>query len=195
MAQNLNCKCNNLPIRTTNGIEKVVSGIVAKLKTCITISSNYCVLGLAEIREEIRENEPYTLPQYYISNREWYNLEPTTDVEMFSFFYSDSPKTSFSEDFSIYEQDLNLIFWVNTEQLFDTTNYISTDELITTVLNALSNSRFDAIVSINSIVDGFDATWNDFDIVNDKTMKFNFKNYITFKVNLTLNVKEQYCKC
>jgi len=197
MAQDLNCLCSDIPIRENlKGIELVTQNISTKLTECLVgISGSYCALGLAEVREDIREDSPYTLPQYYTSNREWLNLEPTTSVDMLSFFYKSSAKTNFSEDFSIYEQDVNLIFWINTEQIYNTTDYISTEEFEQRVLNALSNARFDAIVSINSVTDGYNETWSDFDIVNDDTMKFNFKNYVTFKINLTLNVKETICKC
>jgi hypothetical protein len=196
MAQDLNCLCSDVPIREGEGIEKVVNNITTNLKTCLgSLLDNYCSLGLAEVREDIREDTTYTLPQYYTSNREWLNLEPTTIVDALSFFYKEGSKTNFSEDFSLYEQDVNLIFWINTEQIFNTTDYISTEDFISSTLNALSNSRFDTIVSINSVVDGYNDTWSDFDIVNDDTMKFNFKNYVTFKINLTLNVKETICKC
>ena len=196
MAQDLNCLCSDIPIRDGEGIEKVVNNITANLKTCLgSLLNNYCSLGLAEVREDIREDTTYTLPQYYTSNREWLNLEPTTVVDAFSFFYKEGSKTNFSEDFSLYEQDVNLIFWINTEQIFNTTDYISTEDFISSTLNALSNSRFDTIVSINSVIDGYNDTWSDFDIINDDTMKFNFKNYVTFKINLTLNVKETICKC
>jgi hypothetical protein len=196
MAQDLNCLCSDIPIRDGEGIEKVVNNITANLKTCLgSLLNNYCSLALAEVREDIREDNTYTLPQYYTSNREWLNLEPTTIVDAFSFFYKEGSKNNFSEDFSLYEQDVNLIFWINSEQIFNTTDYISTEGFISSTLNALSNSRFDAIVSINSVVDGYNDTWSDFDIINDDTMKFNFKNYVTFKINLTLNVKETICKC
>jgi len=196
MAQDLNCLCSDIPIRDVEGIEKVVNNITANLKTCLgSLLNNYCSLALAEVREDIREDNTYTLPQYYTSNREWLNLEPTTIVDAFSFFYKEGSKNNFSEDFSLYEQDVNLIFWINSEQIFNTTDYISTEGFISSTLNALSNSRFDAIVSINSVVDGYNDTWSDFDIINDDTMKFNFKNYVTFKINLTLNVKETICKC
>jgi len=196
MAQDLNCLCSDIPIRDGEGIEKVVNNITANLKTCLgSLLNNYCSLALAEVREDIREDNTYTLPQYYTSNREWLNLEPTTIVDAFSFFYKEGSKNNFSEDFSLYEQDVNLIFWINSEQIFNTTDYISTEGFISSTLNALSNSRFDAIVSINSVIDGYNDTWSDFDIVNDDTMKFNFKNYVTFKINLTLNVKETICKC
>ena len=196
MAQDLNCLCSDIPIRDGEGIEKVVNNITANLKTCLgSLLNNYCSLALAEVREDIREDNTYTLPQYYTSNREWLNLEPTTIVDAFSFFYKEGSKNNFSEDFSLYEQDVNLIFWINSEQIFNTTAYISTEDFISSTLNALSNSRFDTIVSINSVIDGYNNTWGDFDIVNDDTMKFNFKNYVTFKINLTLNVKETICKC
>ena len=196
MAQDLNCLCSDIPVRDGEGIEKVVNNITTNLKTCLgSLLDNYCSLGLAEVREDIREDTTYTLPQYYTSNREWLNLEPTTIVDALSFFYKEGSKTNFSEDFSLYEQDVNLIFWINSEQIFNTTDYISTEDFISSTLNALSNSRFDTIVSINSVVDGYNDTWSDFDIVNDDTMKFNFKNYVTFKINLTLNVKETICKC
>jgi hypothetical protein len=196
MAQDLNCLCSDIPVRDGEGIEKVVNNITTNLKNCLgSLLDNYCSLGLAEVREDIREDTTYTLPQYYTSNREWLNLEPTTIVDALSFFYKEGSKTNFSEDFSLYEQDVNLIFWINTEQIFNTTDYISTEDFISSTLNALSNSRFDTIVSINSVVDGYNDTWSDFDIVNDDTMKFNFKNYVTFKINLTLNVKETICKC
>jgi len=196
MAQDLNCLCSDIPIRDGEGIEKVVNNITTNLKNCLgSLLDNYCSLGLAEVREDIREDTTYTLPQYYTSNREWLNLEPTTIVDAFSFFYKEGSKNNFSEDFSLYEQDVNLIFWINSEQIFNTTDYISTEGFISSTLNALSNSRFDAIVSINSVVDGYNDTWSDFDIINDDTMKFNFKNYVTFKINLTLNVKETICKC
>ena len=196
MAQDLNCLCSDIPVRDGEGIEKVVNNITANLKTCLgSLLNNYCSLALAEVREDIREDTTYTLPQYYTSNREWLNLEPTTIVDALSFFYKEGSKTNFSEDFSLYEQDVNLIFWINSEQIFNTTDYISTEDFISSTLNALSNSRFDTIVSINSVVDGYNDTWSDFDIVNDDTMKFNFKNYVTFKINLTLNVKETICKC
>ena len=196
MAQDLNCLCSDIPIRDGEGIEKVVNNITANLKTCLgSLLNNYCSLALAEVREDIREDNTYTLPQYYTSNREWLNLEPTTIVDAFSFFYKEGSKNNFSEDFSLYEQDVNLIFWINSEQIFNTTDYISTEDFISSTLNALSNSRFDTIVSINSVIDGYSDTWSDFDIVNDDTMKFNFKNYVTFKINLTLNVKETICKC
>lgn len=196
MAQDLNCLCSDIPVRDGEGIEKVVNNITTNLKTCLgSLLDNYCSLGLAEVREDIREDTTYTLPQYYTSNREWLNLEPTTIVDALSFFYKEGSKTNFSEDFSLYEQDVNLIFWINSEQIFNTTAYISTEDFISSTLNALSNSRFDTIVSINSVVDGYNDTWSDFDIVNDDTMKFNFKNYVTFKINLTLNVKETICKC
>jgi hypothetical protein len=196
MAQDLNCLCSDVPVRDGEGIEKVVNNITTNLKTCLgSLLDNYCSLGLAEVREDIREDTTYTLPQYYTSNREWLNLEPTTIVDALSFFYKEGSKTNFSEDFSLYEQDVNLIFWINSEQIFNTTAYISTEDFISSTLNALSNSRFDTIVSINSVVDGYNDTWSDFDIVNDDTMKFNFKNYVTFKINLTLNVKETICKC
>jgi len=196
MAQDLNCLCSDVPVRDGEGIEKVVNNITTNLKTCLgSLLDNYCSLGLAEVREDIREDTTYTLPQYYTSNREWLNLEPTTIVDALSFFYKEGSKTNFSEDFSLYEQDVNLIFWINSEQIFNTTDYISTEDFISSTLNALSNSRFDTIVSINSVVDGYNDTWSDFDIVNDDTMKFNFKNYVTFKINLTLNVKETICKC
>jgi hypothetical protein len=197
MAQDLNCLCSDIPIREDlKGIELITQNISSKLTECLGgISGSYCSLGLAEVREDIREDSPYTLPQYYISNREWVNLEPSTSIDILSFFYKSGAKTNFSEDFSIYEQDVNLIFWINTEQIYNTTDYISTEEFEQRVLNALSNARFDAIVSINNVVEGYNDTWSDFDIVNDDTMKFNFKNYVTFKINLTLNVKETICKC
>ena len=196
MAQDLNCLCSDIPIRDGKGIEKVVNNITTNLKNCLgSLLNNYCSLGLAEVREDIREDNTYTLPQYYTSNREWLNLEPTTIVDALSFFYKEGSKNNFSEDFSLYQQDVNLIFWINTEQIFNTTDYISTEDFISSTLNALSNIRFDQIVSINSVVDGYNDTWSDFDIVNDDTMKFNFKNYVTFKINLTLNVKETICKC
>lgn len=196
MAQDLNCLCSDIPVRDTKGIEKVIINISTKLKSCLSgFLDNYCSLGLAEVREDIREDNTYILPQYYTSNREWINLEPTTSVDAFSFFYKDGGKSNFSEDFSIYEQNVNLIFWINSEQIFNTTDYVSTEDFISTILNALSNSRFNQIVSVNSVVDGYNQTWNEFDIINDDTMKFNFKNYVTFKINLTLNVKETICKC
>jgi len=154
MAQDLNCLCSDIPIREGKGIEKVVNNITTNLKNCLgSLLDNYCSLGLAEVREDIREDTTYTLPQYYTSNREWLNLEPTTIVDALSFFYKEGSKTNFSEDFSLYEQDVNLIFWINTEQIFNTTAYISTEEFISSTLNALSNSRFDTIVSINSVID------------------------------------------
>jgi len=200
MAQNLKCLCSQLPPRDNLiGIEGVIENILPGLSECLQglLGDGYCNIGLAEVRQEIREDSPYTVPQYYINNREWYNLEPTDTVPAFSFFYKDGPKTGFDESFSIYTQDFNLIFWINLEQLFTGTvesDYISPDQLIQTVINGLSNQRFDKIVSINSIDDGYTDTWNDFDIVNDETMRFNFKNYATFKINLTINTKEQICK-
>ena len=87
MAQNLNCLCSDIPIRDGKGIEKVVNNITTNLKTCLgSLLNNYCSLGLAEVREDIREDNTYTLPQYYTSNREWLNLEPTTIVDALSFF-------------------------------------------------------------------------------------------------------------
>jgi len=201
MAQNLKCLCEQLPIRQeSEGMEGVITGILPGLTDCLSglLGDSYCALGLAEVREEIRQDDLYTVPQYYINNREWYNLEPTDTVPAFSFFYQAGPKENFDESFSIYNQDFNIIFWVNTEQLFtgtDESDYISPDSLQQTIINALSNNRFDAILSVNNIVEGYSDTWSDFDIVNDQTIRFNFKNYITFKVNLTLNIKGQICKC
>lgn len=196
MAQDLKCLCSNIPVRNAKGIEKVVIEVSNKLKFCLeNFLEEYCCLGLAEVREDIREDSTYTIAQYYLEDREWLNLEPNDSVKAFSFFYKDGGKTNFSEDFSTYEQNVNLIFWINSEKIYNTTNYLSTEDFITPVLTALSNSRFDTIISINSVVDGFNQTWSDFDIIKDETMKFNFKNYVTFKINLTLNVKDTICKC
>ena len=92
MAQNLKCLCEALPERApSRGMERVVVGIIPGLQECLTglLGNDYCAVGLAEVREEVRENSLYTLPQYYINNREWYNLEPSDTVPAFSFFYAD----------------------------------------------------------------------------------------------------------
>jgi hypothetical protein len=189
---NINCFCQKYDDNNVKGIEtiikKIKNEIVQNLNKCLDIKT--CGLGVAEKRDVIREGDFYTLPQIKSKNDiDFINIEPSDSFSFF-FFIRAGEKTNFNEIFNSYTQNFDIIFWFNSSEYIKATS----EELQENIIKILSKSRLH-IESLNKISFGVDETWEDFTINKDSILKFNNKNYNTFKINITMNYKFNLCNC
>ena len=196
---NLKCAFDNVTVPTVlAGIDEVIANINDGISNCNTLSFlNYNFPKAERKRTLDGENiTPYYKPQIYLKSKEWFNLMPDDSVGAFSFFYTNSPKTNFSDDNYSFSQSVNLIVWANLNAIDPTQDSIFKENLIQQFLNVLIENRyFDQIEGVTNIFDGIDQTWTDFDLVDDDSARFIKGNTATFRIEFNVRYTVDSCLC
>ena len=121
---------------------------------------------------------------------------PDDSVSAFSFFYTNSPKTNFSDDNYSFTQAVNLVVWANLNAIDPTQDSIFKENLIQQFLNVLIENRyFDQIEGVTNIFDGIDQTWTDFDLIDDDSSRFIKGNTATFRIEFNVRYTVDSCLC
>jgi len=195
----LKCAFDNITVPSElAGIDEIVANINEAMNTCNALLFYKYKFPKAE-RKRTLDGEsisPYYKPQIYLKSKEWFNLLPDDTVDGFSFFYTNSPKTNFSDDGYSWSQPLNLVVWANLSNIDPTEDSIFKENLIQQVQNVLIENRFfDQIEGITNIFDGIDQTWADFDLINEDTARFIKGNTATFRIEFNVRYTVDSCLC
>ena len=195
----LKCAFDNITVPSElTGIDEIVANINEAMNTCNALLFYKYKFPKAE-RKRTLDGEsisPYYKPQIYLKSKEWFNLLPDDTVDGFSFFYTNSPKTNFSDDGYSWSQPLNLVVWANLSNIDPTEDSIFKENLIQQVQNVLIENRFfDQIEGITNIFDGIDQTWADFDLINEDTARFIKGNTATFRIEFNVRYTVDSCLC
>ena len=195
----LKCAFENVTVpNVLTGIDEIVSNINDGISNCNTLSFLNYNFPKADRKRTLDTEQitQYYKPQIYLKNREWFNLMPDDSVSAFSFFYTNSPKTNFSDDSYSWSQTLNLVVWANLSVIDPTNDSIFKENLIQQVQNVLIQNRyFDEIEGITNIYDGIDQTWSDFDLVGDDSARFVKGNTATFRIEFNVRYTSDSCLC
>ena len=187
----------NLPDELT-GIDQIVNNIINAMSFCNALIFLRYKFPRAKRKRTLDTEQitQYYKPQIYLKSKEWFNLMPDDSVSAFSFFYTNSPKTNFSDDGYSWTQALNLIVWANLSVIDPTNDSIFKENLIQQVQNVLIENRyFDQIEGITNIFDGIDQTWSDFDLVDDDSARFIKGNTTTFRIEFNVRYTVDSCLC
>ena len=195
----LKCAFENVNTPTNLvGIDEIIASINTAMSSCNALLFNRYNFPRAE-RKRTLDGEnitPYYKPQIYLKSKEWFNLMPDDTVDAFSFFYTNSPKTNFSDDNYSWTQTLNLIMWANLSIIDPTEDSIFKENLIQSVQNLLIENRFyDQIEGVLNIYDDIDSAWSDFDFVGDDSARFIKGNTTTFRIEFNVRYTVDSCLC
>ena len=195
----LKCAIENVTVPSElAGIDKIISNINEGLTTCNALQFFKYKFPKAQRKRTLDgENiSSYYKPQIYLKSKEWFNLMPDDSVDAFSFFYTNSPKTNFSDDNYNWSQTLNLVVWANLSVIDPAEDSIFTENLIQQVQNVIVENRyFDQIEGVLNIYDGIDQTWADFDLVDDDSARFIKGNTTTFRIEFSVRGTTDSCLC
>ena len=196
---NLKCAFENVTTPTQlAGIDEIIQDINTGISECNALNFFNYNFPKAERKRTLdgADITPYYKPQIYLKSKEWFNLLPDDTVNAFSFFYTNSPKTNFSDDFYSWSQDINLVVWANLSNIDPTEDSIFKENLIQQFLNVIvENKYFDQITGVTNIFDGIDQTWSDFDLVDEDTARFIKGNTATFRIVFTARYTVDPCLC
>ena len=195
----LKCAFENITVpNPKEGIDKIIANINDGIKFCNALSFFTYKFPKAERKRTLDADNitPYYKPQIYLKSKEWFNLMPDDSVKAFSFFYTNSPKTNFSDDNYSWTQTVNLVVWANLSAIDPTNDSIFKENLIQQFLNVLiDNKYFDQIEGVTNIFDGIDQTWIDFDLVGDDSARFIKGNTATFRIEFNVRYTVDSCLC
>jgi hypothetical protein len=180
------------------GIDAIVSSINDGISNCDALSFLKYNFPKAQRKRTLdgEDISSYYKPQIYLKSKEWFNLMPDDSVDAFSFFYTNSPKTNFSDDGYSWTQTLNLVVWANLSVIDQSEDSIFTENLIQQVQNVLIENRyFDTIEGITNIYDGIDQSWSDFDLIEDDSARFIKGNTTTFRIEFSVRGTVDSCLC
>ena len=197
----MNLKCAfdiiNVP-STLVGIDKIVSKLNSSISSCAALSFLEYNFPRAE-RKRTLDGENISAnykPQIYLKSKEWFNLLPDDTVKAFSFFYTNSPKTNFSDDKINWTQTINLVVWANLSAIDPTEDSIFKENLIQQAQQVvISNQFYDTIEDVVNIYDDFDSTWTDFNIINEDYARFIKGNTTTFRIEFNVRGTTDSCLC
>ena len=195
----LKCAFENITVPSTlAGIDLIVSKLNSAITSCNELSFLRYNFPRAE-RKRTLDGENISAnykPQIYLKSKEWFNLLPDDTVKAFNFFYTNSPKTNFSDDHINWTQTLNLVVWANLSLIDSTEDSIFKENLIQQVQQiVISNQFFDTIEGNINIYDDFDSTWTDFDIINEDYARFIKGNTTTFRIEFDVRGTTETCLC
>jgi hypothetical protein len=195
----LKCAFENITVPSElAGIDDVIANINDGIKSCNALSFFIYKFPKAERKRTLDGEDitPYYKPQIYLKSKEWFNLMPDDSVNAFSFFYTNSPKTNFSDDNYSWTQTVNLVVWANLSVIDPAEDSIFKENLIQQFLNVLiENKYFDQIEGVTNIFDGIDQTWIDFDLVGDDSTRFIKGNTTTFRIEFNVRYTVDSCLC
>lgn len=135
-----------------------------------------------------------SIPKTWEANNEWYNNLPNDNQPATAFFYPTGDEDVLSYDThvdSIWQQQVCLIVWVNTNKLSAHTTGPSLAQEKADVLAVLNNS--DLVISIDSIVDKSATDIFAPFTINDQDTHFTMLPFAGFRINFT--VKFDYIVC
>jgi hypothetical protein len=195
----LKCAFENITVPTTLvGIDLIVSKLNSAINSCNALSFLTYNFPKAE-RKKTLDGENFSggyKPQIYLKSKEWFNLLPDDTVPAFSFFYTNSPKTNFSDDKINWTQTINLVVWANLNLIDPNEDSIFKENLIQQVQQIIIDNKFyDTIEGVVNIYDDFDSTWSDFDIINDDYARFIKGNTTTFRIEFDVRGTTDSCLC
>jgi hypothetical protein len=195
----LKCAFENITVPTTlTGIDLIVSKLNSAINSCNALSFLNYSFPRAE-RKRTLDGDNFSSgykPQIYLKSKEWFNLLPDDTVKAFSFFYTNSPKTNFSDDKINWTQTINLVVWANLGLIDPTEDSIFKENLIQQVQQIIiSNEFYETIEGVVNIYDDFDSTWGDFDIINDDYARFIKGNTTTFRIEFDVRGTADSCLC
>ena len=195
----LECAFEN--VRTPNplvGIDLIVYNLNNAISSCGALSFLTYNFPRAERKRTLdAENISASYkPQIYLKSKEWFNLLPDDTVKAFSFFYTNAPKTNFSDDKINWTQTINLVVYANLNLIDPTDDSIFKENLIQQVQQIIIDNQFyDIINGIVNIYDDFDSTWADFDIINEDYARFIKGNTTTFRIEFDVRGTSDTCLC
>ena len=195
----LECAFENVRVPgQLTGIDLIVSKLNSAIRSCTALSFLRYNFPRAERKrtldtENISSNYK---PQIYLKSKEWFNLLPDDTVKAFSFFYTNAPKTNFSDDRINWTQTINLVVFANLNLIDPTEDSIFKENLIQQVQQIIIDNQFyDIINGIVNIYDDFDSTWGDFDIINEDYARFIKGNTTTFRIEFDVRGTSDTCLC
>ena len=195
----LECAFENVRVPgQLRGIDLIVSKLNIAINSCNALSFLTYNFPRAE-RKRTLDGENISAnykPQIYLKSKEWFNLLPDDTVKAFSFFYTNSPKTNFSDDKINWTQTINLVVWANLSLIDPTEDSIFKENLIQQVQQIIIDNQFyDIIEGVVNIYDDFDSTWTDFDIINEDYARFIKGNTTTFRIEFDVRGTTETCLC
>jgi hypothetical protein len=173
------------------GLDAEITKIQILLKTLPWL--NEC-FHRAYIHREINGNKISIIPKVWESSNEWYDCRPNDAVISQAFFVSESEErvTSFEKHADpTFEQDISIIFWLNTDELASHISGPSLGYQKVDVLDILKTS--DSVLNISSIIDrSAQEVFSGFTI-EDQNTHYTMLPYAGFRINFT--VKFDYIEC